>query len=504
MPDRPVDVVVIGGGPAGSAAARLLAESGHDVVVLTGPGGRASLLAESLPPSCRKLLARLGALEKIEAAGFVRSRGNSSAWGGNLRSLPFEGGLTGFQVARHRFDELLLTHAAAAGARVFAGAAARDVSLPSEAGDPGTVRWASPDGGGALTASWILDASGRAGVIARRGFRHRATDASTLALAGFWSHPGGWPMDDESHTIVESYADGWVWSVPVADGRRIVTAMIDPRVTALARGRGIDAMYQGELAKTRHLRAILDRAESTGGAWACNASPYGAIRHSAPGVFLVGDAGSFLDPLSSFGVKKALASGWLAAVATHTALVAPERAGAAAALFEERERAAERAYHGQTARYYAEAAGVHDHPYWRTRADGAATTLAAPGTDDPEADSERLLRHPGLRTAFEYLYREEPLRLRPTPGLRREPRPTVEGREVVVRDHLIGPGLNGGVHSIRGVRVTRLIDIVGHHERVPDLYEAYSRDGGPAGLPEFLSALSALLAAGLLEGVPNN
>jgi flavin-dependent dehydrogenase len=498
--------VVIGGGPAGSAAARLLAEWGHDVVLLAGARGRSSRLAESLPPSCRKLLATIGALDDIEAGGFVATRGNTSAWGnGVLSVLPFEGGATGFQVTRGRLDELLLDHADTGGAVVIPGGTAREVDLPAHPGDPARIRWTTPGGrSGTLTARWVLDASGRAGVVARQGFRCADNGASTLALLGSWSRPGGWLMEDESHTLVESYEEGWVWSVPVGRGIRHVAAMVDPRRTALSRGRGLDAMYRAELARTTHMRALLDGAVSHQTVWACNASTYGARTHSAPGMLLIGDAGSFLDPLSSFGVKKALASGWLAAVTTHTALIDPGRTGLGLSLFEERERVAEEGYHAQTARYYAEAAEAHDGPYWRVRAAQAAGVRASRPDAFPEADSERLLRHPRLPAAFEYLRREDPLRLRAAPELRREMRPTVRGCEIVLQEHLFGPTLMAGIHSIRGVQLPRLVDLVDRYERVPDLYEAYSRDDARAGLPDFLCALSALIAAGVVEGAPNN
>ena len=71
------EVAVIGGGPAGAAAGGLLARWGHSVVVLTRPGSPSSLLGESLPPSTRKILDRVGALEVVEAEGFVRSTGHT-------------------------------------------------------------------------------------------------------------------------------------------------------------------------------------------------------------------------------------------------------------------------------------------------------------------------------------------------------------------------------------------------------------------------------------------
>src|SRR5688572_12688601 len=91
-------IVVIGGGPAGSAAARLLASWGHDVTVLARKSGDRGL-GESLPPSCVALLARIG-ITDLDTPGFLRSTGNTVRWGGEERVEPFAPGVHGYQVER--------------------------------------------------------------------------------------------------------------------------------------------------------------------------------------------------------------------------------------------------------------------------------------------------------------------------------------------------------------------------------------------------------------------
>src|SRR5262249_36288198 len=134
------------------------------------------------------------------------------------------------------------------------------------------------------------------------------------------------PFDvpDATHTLIESYADGWAWSVPDPAGRRFVAVMVDPRTSALHRGDDARAVYLAEITKTTKFRGLLKSAVLAAGPAGWDASMYSACRYVDGSVLLVGDAGSFIDPLSSAGVKKALASGWLAAVAVHTALVHPE------------------------------------------------------------------------------------------------------------------------------------------------------------------------------------
>ena len=122
---REPEVLILGGGPAGSAAAGLLARWGVEVVVVerslggggvTGGVGASSVgegeldgeaLAESLPPSTRKVLAATGLLGVVEAGGFQPNGGNTALWGGEGRRDDFAGGATGFHVLRSRFDRLL-------------------------------------------------------------------------------------------------------------------------------------------------------------------------------------------------------------------------------------------------------------------------------------------------------------------------------------------------------------------------------------------------------------
>lgn len=492
----PLDAVVIGGGPAGSAVARHLALLGHEVVVLSGPAPRRLCIAESLPPSCRKPLAALGLLDKVESAGFLQTRGNTAAWAGpELRAQDFGSGETGFQVVRHRLDDLLLASAHDAGARIIPGAVARAVHLGAgTAGEPlSRVCWAGPAGNGELSARWVLDCSGRSGALARRGFRRREPGPATTALIGVWRSERSWPSVDPSHTVIESYRDGWVWSVPVEPGRRFVAAMIDPRLTGTTHAAGLDGMYLAELGKTRHVRRMLEGATAEGAVWACAATRYGATQHGGNGFLLVGDAGCFLDPLSSFGVKKALASGYLAATVAHTCLTRPDMREAALRLFGQRERAANVGYAALATRHYSLAATWHQHPFWQARAAAASVDESPPDDTLLARYNDRVVR------AFDSLRSAPALQLRPTPNLRRIHQPTVEGCEVVLREHLATPDFPAGIRFVRGVDLPALVDVAPRCGQVPDLHAEYGRTHGPVDLPNFLGALSTLLALGMLD-----
>lgn len=461
-----VDALILGAGPAGATAARLLAQWGHSVAIATGPATRHSM-AECLPPSTHKVFRFLGIEGAVAEAGFFRTEGNTVWWGGSRRRVePYPEG-RGYQVLRRDFDRLLLGLAEAAGARVLA------------AGAP------PPH------ARFTLDCSGRAGVLAR-AYRLRPGKARTVALCGVWRSDAGWRLPDASHTLVEAYGDGWAWSVPLSRTVRHVAFMVDPAETELLRGKGLAPQYQAELAKTRAFRRIFARASLTGAPWGRDASPYTSRQFSGPGFLLVGDAGSCIDPLSSFGVKKAMVSAWTAAVTAHTVLRKPEMREIALRFFDERERQVYEGYRKQASGWSRRAATEEAQPFWGARSEfGEPVATAA-------LDESR------VRAALQALQalREKPsIRLSLADGVTTTRRAGIAGREVVLRDALLSPGAAESLDFIANVDVCRLVEVAPHYGQVPDLFEAYNRAAAPVELPHFLTALSSLVAAGVLVSI---
>ncbi len=220
-------------------------------------------------------------------------------------------------------------------------------------------------------------------------------------------------------------------------------------------------------------------------------------------MLLVGDAASFIDPLSSYGVKKALASAWLAAVVVHTSLTNSALAAVALDLFNQREREIHTAAVRQSAHFFADAATRHHYPFWT----GRATMDHMDGTEDagdtaPEIDIDALRHDPAVMAAFDTLRRGSGIRLRRGDHLRVEARPALTMREVVMEDRLVlpdWPPAGRGVRFLRDIDLVRLVELAPDYRQVPDLYEAYNRQFAPVSLPDFLGALSVLLAKGALR-----
>jgi len=502
---------MIGAGPAGSSAARLLSAWGHRVLMVDRPRKDERSLAESIPPSARKVLAALGTLTALEDAGWPPWQGNVVWWtpgspAGDPRLESFPPGVAGFHVVRRTFDAQLRALAAESGATVEAGVV-RDVRVPGvgSADDVGAPRvFIETDAGVRdVEASIVLDCSGRAGVVARQGLRCADSSHHTVALVGDWREKRGRdsfslsgqrkrvPTSFLTSTLVAAHEDGWAWAVPAGPGLSQITVMVDPKRTSLARGVPAAEVYRDALARVLPFRPLLDGAQLTDGPWGADASVYSADRFAGPGFLLVGDAASFIDPLSSFGVKKALVSGWLAAIVAHTALVRPGMRDEALAFFDRRERAVYATARQQAAAFAGGVAAETGHPFWITRAQ-------APEELDlhAEVDAAALARDPDVLAAFDDLRRRPAVHFRTGAADAIRPRAAVRGREIVMEDHVFLPDWPHGLRYIRGVDLVTLVRLAPAFRDVGDLADAYAREHGPVALPDCLGAIATLIAKG--------
>lgn len=479
----PVDVVVIGAGPAGTAAARLLASWGHTVVLLDKGADRSRGLAESIPPSTSKLLSEIGVLGDVERAGFVRASGNT-VWWASQRARVERFHSAGFQVFRPDFDRVMVNAAAIAGARIESHARVRTVTF---GGELARIHYDQRGRQSTVAARFVLDCSGRAGVVGR-WYRKPQHDHRTCALVGVWQTETGWCLPDTTHTVVETFTDGWSWSVPTSPTLRHVGAMVASPAPAFGR-RGGDAltrMYRAQIAKSRQQAHVVSDA-TLKRVWACDASLYYSETYAGPQFLLVGDAGSFIDPLSSFGVKKALASAWLASVALHTALAHTDRASMAVDYFSNWERRVYATHLRRSTEFARTAYEAHRHPFWSARAMTSVEEVSGDDGGSVAFGGE-------VQRLFERFRTAPHINLVLSDGVRFEQRPVVRGREIVAE-----PALEGGLRFVANVDLVKLARIASQHRYVPDLFDAYCRTSPPVPLPSVVGGLSLLVARGILH-----
>ena len=480
------DVLVIGAGPAGAAAAQLLASWGRSVILVHRAGAPRHSLAESLPSSTRKLLQLLGQLDRVDAADLYPNDGNVAHWAGASRTTT--SAESGFHVSRAVFDALLRDAARDAGARTLDA-----IVQHIDDQDPVGVTCVATAGAHSRTvchAHYVLDCSGRAGVVARRGLRRSGAAFRTLAIVAEWQCDE-WPADERTRTTVESYRDGWAWSVPLSATRRQCTVMVDAERSAYRPA--LQAKYDAELAKANALVARLAGARQISAPWTCDASIYDSTRAAEGHVLLVGDAASFIDPLSSAGVKKALLSAWRAAVVANTCLADSSMAPAAMDLHSRRERQVFADCSRRSTVYFSEAASAYDTSFWSARATCFRDGAQPPGGTGDLADDE-LARDPELRDAFDRLRSAVHLRLRTSTTLQFEPIAAIEGRRVVMREAIVVPGRDAPLHFAAGVNLPALARLARNGGEVPALIEAYRAQVGPAPLGGLLTGLSLLVA----------
>ncbi|MDX1395674.1 MAG: tryptophan 7-halogenase [Gemmatimonadota bacterium] len=505
-------VVVIGAGPAGTACAGMLADRGHDVALVTRPEPPAAELAESIPASARRLMDEVGVLDAVDAADFHPNGGNTVWWAGRPeRSEPFAEGLRGVHVDRAGLEAVLRARAAERGVRVLADAPVRSVS------PLGADGWQAVAGDRTLRASWLVDASGRAGVLAR-GARTDDRATGTLALIGRWRIEGARDQPDTTHTWIESHADGWVWSVPLTADTRCVTAMLDPRRSETERGPDPGATLETEIVRAPAIAARLTDAVRLGEATACPASLYTTGAFTVERALVAGDAGSFIDPLSSYGVKKAFASGWLAAIAVHTSITDESMWEAAFAYFDAREREVYRRYRALSVPFFEEAAETYGTEFWTARAaaarraatgEGAGSAIDAGAIDaapiDPadalaaDVDADARVGDLDVREAYEEIRRRPGVQLVPGRTLEKTTRPLVRGDRIVLADHLSSGRLARPVRYVRHVDLVTLVELAPRYDQVPDLFEAYERRATRVELPDFLGALAFAVGKGFLD-----
>src|SRR5437867_3102592 len=318
---RMVDVVVIGGGPAGSTVSTLIARQGYRVELFERETFPRFHIGESLIPETYWVLKRLDMLPKMQRSHFVKKYSVQFVNADGRLSAPFyfsdnkphECSQT-WQVVRSEFDQMMLDNAREHGVQVHEGVRVVDVQWDGERAAGVTVQ---EDGGRRqdVAAKVVVDASGQAGLIQNR-LRLRVWDP-VLNKGAIWTYWEGAYRDtgrDEGATMVLQTAsrNGWFWYIPLHNN--VVSVGVVAPFDCLFKNRGsYEQTYQEEVERCAAVKQRVSGGRRVTGYFATKDYSYRATRVAGDGWVMIGDAWGFLDPLYSSGVLLALKSGELAA-----------------------------------------------------------------------------------------------------------------------------------------------------------------------------------------------
>lgn len=310
-------VIIVGGGPAGSATAFFLARMGIDVVVLDKARfPRDKVCSEYLSPQASRILEAMGALETVEASGAAQLAGmrvhapnGSTIHGEFAADHGFRGHRDrGLAVRRTILDAILLERARLAGARVAEGTRVIDV-LRDESGRVTGVLIAGESRPAELRASLVIGADGLRSVIGRRlGLIRRSGWPKRIALVTHYSGVDNVPDFGEMHVDREGYCG----IAPVGNGL-VNVAVVVPVSRAAEVAVDRTEFFESWIAERPNLATMFSQAERAGPVRATGPFATSARRAWARGAALVGDAADFFDPFTGEGIYSALRGGELLA-----------------------------------------------------------------------------------------------------------------------------------------------------------------------------------------------
>ncbi|HEV7358651.1 MAG TPA: NAD(P)/FAD-dependent oxidoreductase [Steroidobacteraceae bacterium] len=338
------DVAVIGGGPAGSTAATLLARMGYKVIALEKAHHPRFHIGESLLPMNLPVFERLGVLDKVRAMGVFKpgadfeannERGyNNYAFSRAIGNSPPHA----YQVWRQDFDKMLYEHARETGADAREGhevvkveqVNSRDTRLEVRAEDGRSY---------SIQTRYLVDASGRdAFLSSKKQLRRKNNEHQSAAIFGHFRGAEPRAGEDAGNISIYRFDYGWMWMIPLPDGVMSIGAVCRPEYLKRRKGRTAEFLIE-TLHQNSGLKARMKRAELIGEVRVTGNYSYDSTRMGGPGWVLVGDAFAFLDPVFSSGVYLAMSGAEQAAEVVDASLREPKRERALQRKLEKRQRA---------------------------------------------------------------------------------------------------------------------------------------------------------------------
>lgn len=317
----------MGGGPAGSSVASILAREGRQVILFEKEVFPRHHIGESLMTDTYWTFRRMGLLEKLRDSPFVRKYSVQFANSAGKESRPFyffeavhhESAVT-WQVTRAKFDELLINHAAEQGATVHQGVLVKQVLFEGDRAVGVEVQM--QDGSRQkFFAKVVVDATGQTAMLSNK-FRWRVRDPH-LKKAVLYSYFKGAHREPDLNggaTLVlrtEPGSGGWFWYIPLENDITSVGIVADPEYLLQGRGQDLAKIFQEEIEKCEPCHKRVAKGERVDKIYSILDYSYRSKHNAGNGFIIIGDAYGFLDPIYSSGVLLALKMAELAADAIH-------------------------------------------------------------------------------------------------------------------------------------------------------------------------------------------
>lgn len=325
------EAIVIGAGPAGSAAAAILAEHGHRVLVLEREKFPRYHVGESLLPFTFHPLQRLGLIDKMRQSAFVKKYSVQFVAPSGKASQPFyfynrydrDTVAQTWQVLRSEFDQILVDHARSKGAVVQEQTTV--TGLLREGDRVLGVR--ARDSSGVdreYRAPMTLDCSGKESFASvRTGWRMKDPCLNKVAV---WTYYKGArrdeSMDEGATTVAMIPEKGWFWYIPQHNDRVSVGVVAEGKYLTRDGVKSPQKIFEREIGQNLWIKEYLSRGQQTGPYYLTSEYSFHSRHCACEGLLLVGDAFCFLDPVFSSGLMLALKSGVMAGDAVHAGLQA--------------------------------------------------------------------------------------------------------------------------------------------------------------------------------------
>ncbi len=338
---RECDVLVIGGGPAGTTVAPMLAEKGYKVVILEKAHHPRFHIGESLLPANLPLFERMGIAEQVKAIGMVKPGAEfvsphhehtqvfnfAEAWD---KSMP-----TAYQVKRAEFDEILIRNAENKGVEVHEGCRAKTVDFLTD--NSVAVRAMHDDGHESeWHARFLVDASGRDTFLSNKfQIKHRNPKHNSSAIYGHFTNAKRHDGMAEGNITIFWFEHGWFWFIPMTNDTTSIGMVTWPYYMKTKGDCSLQEFLMDGIAMCPALAMRLKDAQLVTEVEATGNFSYVSERCHGANYVMLGDAYAFIDPVFSSGVLLAMNSGVIAADAIDTCLKNPAKAAAALKRFDQ-------------------------------------------------------------------------------------------------------------------------------------------------------------------------